>query len=75
MKPLINEALFIKKCNEELRKDAAYEEGMKFVAAPEDGYGEKITDIDWVGPENKVGVFARAKYRVRSRYAVEVSLN
>ncbi len=74
MKPLIDETLFIQKCNEELRKDAAYEEGMEFIAAPEDSYGEKITDIDWVGPENKIGVFARAKYRVRSQYAVEMIL-
>lgn len=79
-KIVIEKERFIEKCNQELKKDPYYQSGMVFAVGTSaglqldynSGYINGPNGIDYLGPEEKIGVFTRARYKVKSFYQIGV---
>lgn len=72
-KAVINEQNFIKKCNEELVKHAAYEEGMEFIHIPPAKGTSGEGSFSWKGPNHKTAVFAEVARKVEAQYEIKAA--
>jgi len=72
---MIDEAEFIRLCNEELKNDPAYVQGMKIVGVP---LGNRkvsvLTGCLWKAPSVSESIAARAVARVKKLHAYQTHL-
>ncbi len=72
-KKLVNEDKFIELCNEELRNQPDYEEGMEIIGVPEDASGSDLSGYNWKGPDSMPGIVSIVVKKVKEKYELNVT--